>query len=46
MNRRKLHNYLGIELDYCEELIVRVSMIKYINSILSEFPENVGTPGS
>lgn len=38
----KIHNYLGIILDYKMPAVVRVSMVDYINGIIYEFLEVIG----
>ena len=35
--RVKVHNYLGMTLDYTEGVIFKVSMIDYINEIIAAF---------
>ena len=42
MHRGKIHYYLGIDLDYRKQVTVKVSMIKYLDSPLEEFPEQLG----
>ena len=37
----KVHDYLEMDLDYSEEGLVKVSMIKYTGKILISFPENI-----
>ena len=37
-----VHDYLGMDLDYSETGKVKVSMIKYLTSLLQEFPEELG----
>jgi hypothetical protein len=34
----KIHKYLGIELDYTKDGIVKIGMIKYVENMLNEFP--------
>ena len=50
MHRGVLHDYLVIELDYRKQVTVKLSMIKYLDTILEEFPEQLGmnvyTPAS
>ena len=41
VKRGKVHDYPGMELDYSEEVSVKVSMIKYTGKILRSFPENI-----
>ena len=42
VHRGKVHDYLGIELDYIKQGTVKLFMIKYLDSVLQEFPENFG----
>ena len=35
VNFGKLHEYLGIDLYYSEEVILKVSMIKYLNNMVT-----------
>ena len=46
VNFGKVHEYLGIDLYYSEEVILKVSMIKYLNNILREFPKTLETSAS
>jgi len=41
VKRGKVHDYLGMDLDYSERGSVKVSMIKYTVKVLRGFPENV-----
>ena len=41
VNRGKVHNYLGMDLDYSEKGVVKVSMVKYLQKVLDEFPEEL-----
>ena len=41
--RGKLHDYLGMDLDYSEKGIGKVLIINYLNTVLREVPENLGT---
>lgn len=38
----KKHDYLGMDLDYSDAGVVHVSMIKYLNALLSNFPKLLG----
>ena len=38
VNRGEIHDYLVIDLNYCKQGTVKVSMIKYLESVLEEFP--------
>ena len=42
VHRGTVHNYLGMDLNFSEDGEVKVLIIKYINSILREFPEYLG----
>jgi hypothetical protein len=37
-HRGKIHEYLGMELDYIEDGKVKIGMIKYVENMLKEFP--------
>ena len=37
-SHRKVHDYLGMDLDFTEEFSVKISMIKYIKKFLWIFP--------
>jgi hypothetical protein len=37
-HRGKIHEYLRMELDYTEDGIVKIGMIKYVENMLKEFP--------
>ena len=39
---RKVHDYLGIDLDYSKGKDVKVSMIKYLSKIHTSFSEKLG----
>ena len=39
VNRGKLHDYFGINLEYSEDGKVKISMITYVQNILYDFPE-------
>ena len=43
VHRRKVNNYLVMDLGYREQVTVKVSIIKYLDSVIQEFPENLGT---
>jgi hypothetical protein len=40
-HRGKIHEYLGMELDYTKVGKVKISMIKYVENMLKEFPLNL-----
>ena len=42
----KVNEYIGMELDYSEEGIVKIPMINYLNNVLRELSEHLGTPAS
>ena len=42
VHRGKIHDYLGMDLDYTTPGKVRVSVIKYLAALLEEFPELIG----
>ena len=37
----KVHDYLVMDLDYSEKGSIKVSMIKYVDKFLMEFPEEI-----
>ena len=39
VNRVKVHDYLGMDLDFSTPRRVRVSMIKYLSKIINTFPK-------
>eukprot|EP00804_Cyclotella_cryptica_P021177 CCRYP_001489-RB/>CCRYP_001489-RB protein AED:0.45 eAED:0.38 QI:0/-1/0/1/-1/0/1/0/491 len=41
VNRGKYHDYLGMDLDYSVPGKLRVSMIKYVDKILKDFPQAI-----
>ena len=46
MNRRKVHKYLGMKLDYSIVGQVKITMLDYINEILNTFDKSDPTGGS
>ena len=46
VHRGKIHDYLGIDLDYTTKGKVGVSMIKYVDKILEGFSEELGAPAA
>ena len=42
-HRGKIHDYLGMLFDFSEERKVLINMIKYIKSIITNFPEEIMT---
>ena len=43
VKRVKVHNYLGVDLDLSINGKVKLSTIPYLNHILRDFPEHLGT---
>jgi hypothetical protein len=39
--RGKIHNYLGMTLDYSEPGVVKINMVDYVQKILDKMPENM-----
>ena len=39
VNRGKKHRYLGMDFDYSKTGVLSISMIKYIEDMIEEFPE-------
>ena len=37
----KVHEYLGMDLDFSSPKVLTIGMIKYIKKILKEFPEEI-----
>ena len=46
VHRGKMHEYMGIDLDRSEKLMVNVSMIIYIDNVLQKLPKNMGATES
>ena len=46
VNKGKLNDYLGMDLEYSKEVTVKLSMIKYLDIVQQEFPENLITNAS
>eukprot|EP00804_Cyclotella_cryptica_P004278 CCRYP_013488-RB/>CCRYP_013488-RB protein AED:0.37 eAED:0.20 QI:0/-1/0/1/-1/0/1/0/257 len=42
VNRGRRHDYLGIDFDFSEDGVVRLSMTKHIEKIFEDFPEEIG----
>ena len=38
----KVHEYWGIDLDYTKQVIVKLSMINYLNIVIQEFSDHLG----
>jgi len=43
VSRGKVHDYLGMDLDYTGDKNVKISMIKYLKKIFAAFPEEITT---
>ena len=43
MKRGRKHHYLGMDMDFGEKGIVKISMIPYVKAIIKNFPQEVGT---
>ena len=43
LNCGKVHDYLGMYLDYSEEVILKLSEIKCLNNLLRGLPKHLGT---
>jgi len=43
VTRDKAHKYLGMDLDYTGHIFVKISMIKYVDKFIRDFPEKVTT---
>ena len=41
VHRRKVHKYLGMDLDFSSPKVLKIGMIKYIKKIHKEFPEEI-----
>ena len=41
VSRGKVHDYLGMDLDYSTAGSVKISMIKYLKNVIDEFPEEI-----
>jgi hypothetical protein len=50
VHRGKIHDYLGVDLDFSQKGVVRASMIRYLAKLIEEFPEAIvgtaSTPAS
>ena len=46
VHRLKVHDYLAMDIEYIYQGIVKVSLIKYMDSVLQELPEQLGTTAS
>jgi len=43
IHRGKVHDYLGMDLDFSSDKVLKIRMIKYIKKIHEEFPEEIKT---
>ena len=43
IHRGKVHDYLGMDLDFSSSRVLKIGMIKYIKKIHEEFPEEIKT---
>ncbi len=39
MHTRRKHNYLGVDMEFCEDGSLEVSMMKYLKNVIEGFPE-------
>jgi hypothetical protein len=39
MHTGRKHDYLGVDLEFCEDGNLQVSMVKYLENVIKEFPE-------
>ena len=46
ITRGKLHTYLGMDMDFRAPGEVAISMIPYMQEIVDEFPDDIGTPAN
>jgi hypothetical protein len=46
IHRGDVHDYLGMDLDYSEKGVVKLSMIKQLEKVFADFPEDVGKASS
>ena len=46
IKRGKVHDYLGMDLDFSSDGVAKVGMIKYIREIENDFPEELGAPAT
>jgi hypothetical protein len=46
VHRGDMHDYLGMDMDYSEKGIVKLSMLKHLEKIFSDFPEDIGRASS
>jgi hypothetical protein len=46
VNRGNVHDYLGMDMDYSTDGVVRLSMVKHLEKIFTDFPEEIGRASS
>ena len=46
LHKGKVYESLRMDLNYSKQGTVKASMIKYVNSVLQEFPDNLGAEAS
>ena len=46
VNCGDVHDYLGMDVDYSREGVVQLCMIKHLEKIFSDFPEEIGRASS
>jgi hypothetical protein len=46
VNRGLVHDYLGMDFDYSMPGTVQISMIKHLQKVFDEFPDDIGKPAS
>ena len=46
IHRGKVHDYLGMDLDFSSAKVLKIGMIKYVKKIIKEFPEEIKSAAS
>ncbi len=46
VNHGTMHDYLGMDMDYSIDGVVRLSMVKHLEKIFADFPEDIGRTSS
>jgi hypothetical protein len=46
VNRGKIHDYLGMDLDFSQDGVVKMSIIKHIQRAFDDFPDEIGKNSS
>ncbi len=46
VNHGTMHDYLGMDMDYSIDGVVRLSMVKHLEKIFADFPEDIGQASS